>query len=222
MIHLAQVSKIVSLNGRQKKILDAVSFSVSPGEFVGILGKSGSGKTSLLNIIGLLDPAYSGGYQFQGLDAAQLSGREKAHIRKEKMGFIFQQYNLIEDLKIIDNIIIPRVYNGVSYRQAKEEGEALMNLLDIVPLGQQYPKHLSGGEQQRVAIARALINQPDLILADEPTGALDSHNGGQIMELFSQLNQEGHTLIMVTHDRDLTAYMTRTIYLEDGGVVDEG
>lgn len=220
MIHAA---KTFGNGDLQNKVLHEVNLTIYEGDFLMILGKSGSGKTTLMNLIGFLDRLSSGQYLFLGEDVSQLNENKKSDIRNQHFGFIFQQFFLIDSLNVAQNVELPLVYGGKTNK--KERWEAAEKYLQMVGIPEKLKaktKELSGGQQQRVAIARALINEPLLIMADEPTGALDSETGTGVMELLKELNQRGKTIVMVTHDEDLLRYATRVIRMHDGSFVEEG
>jgi len=199
--------------------LNDVSLKVDAGEFVAIMGPSGCGKSTLLNILGLLDNATSGSYCFNGVEVAGLKERERTSFRKGNIGFIFQNFNLIEDLSVFENVELPLIYLNKKASERKRMVEQVLNRMSIGHRANHFPQQLSGGQQQRVAIARAVVANPSLILADEPTGNLDSKNGVEVMSLLTELNQEGTTIVMVTHsDRD-AAYAHRVVNLFDGKVI---
>lgn len=199
--------------------LNGVSIDVNDGEFVAVMGPSGCGKSTLLNILGLLDNPTSGSYRIDGVEVAQLKERERTLYRRGKIGFIFQSFNLIEEMTVEENIALPLTYLDYSSAERKKLVEEVMISLNIAHRAKHFPNQLSGGQQQRVAIARALVSNPKLILADEPTGNLDSKNGQDVMNLLKELNQEGTTIIMVTHSQHDAAFATRTICLFDGKIV---
>ena len=200
-------------------VLDGISMTIDSGEFLMLIGKSGCGKSTLLNILGLLDDPTSGEYSFEGRDLATLKEKEKALFRREKIGFIFQSFYLIEEFNVIDNVSHPLGYAGVKksgrYRIAREK----LDLLGMSDRATEKVTRLSGGEQQRVAIARALVNDPKVILADEPTGNLDTQNRDMVMDILQRLHKMGHTIIMVTHDMDLLPYASRVVRISDGKIV---
>ncbi|MFW5782219.1 MAG: ABC transporter permease [Candidatus Muiribacteriaceae bacterium] len=216
MIDIRNVSKIYKMGDLELKALDDVSLTIEEGEFVAIMGPSGSGKSTLMNIIGFLDEASSGVYTIDGREATRLRDAELAEIRNDKIGFVFQSFNLLSDLTALSNTELPLVYSGKAQRK-----KLAMEALEKVSLADRAghrPKELSGGQQQRVAIARALVNKPSIILADEPTGALDSKTGIEIMELLTELNKAGMTVILVTHDRNVADYADRQIEIMDGKI----
>lgn len=203
--------------------LKNINLEIKQGEFIMIMGKSGSGKTTLLNILGFLDKFNSGKYFFDGKDVSNISENMRSEYRNKYVGFIFQQFNLIHSLNIFQNIELPMLYNKEKV-STEEKRRRIMSNLEAVGLGDKansYPNQLSGGQQQRVAIARALVNNPSIIFADEPTGALDSDTSRDIMTVLSNLNKQGKTIIMVTHDEDLTTYASKVIRLKDGQFLTE-
>ncbi len=217
LIKLKNVDKDYFIGKEKFSVLKSLDLEINTGEFLMIMGKSGSGKTTLMNIIGFLDQLSSGTYLFKGSDVSQLSETEKSHLRNKYIGFIFQQFFLIQSLNVIQNVELPMIYAGK--KDAKQRKKIAEYYLDLVGLkGKEHVKttELSGGQQQRVAIARALVNDPLLIMADEPTGALDSETSTEIMNILKKLNQEGKTIIMVTHDGDLVSYASRMLYMQDG------
>ena len=201
--------------------LNGVDFEVSKGEFVAIMGPSGCGKSTLLNILGLLDNPSEGSYYLNGTDVASFTEGERTDLRKGVIGFVFQSFNLIDDLNVYENIELPLLYMGVSKKERKERVEAAMERMDITHRSKHFPQQLSGGQQQRVAIARAVVALPEIILADEPTGNLDSKNGIEVMELLRRLNSEGTTIVMVTHSQRDASYADRVVNLFDGEVTVE-
>lgn len=217
LIELTNITKTYQSGGQETHVLKGLDLTIYEGEFIMIMGKSGSGKTTLMNIIGFLDRLTRGTYKFQGEDVSSLNENQKSTYRNKHLGFIFQQFFLIESLNVQQNVELPLVYGGLNNRvEKKEKAEQFLDLVGIREKLTSKPTELSGGQQQRVAIARALINNPLLIMADEPTGALDSETGKNIMETLTRLNKDGKTIIMVTHDEDLTTYASRVIYIKDG------
>ena len=201
--------------------LNNVSFTVEDGEFVAIMGPSGCGKSTLLNILGLLDNPTSGRYFLGNHEVANLKEKERTDVRKGEIGFVFQSFNLIDELNVYENIELPLLYMGISASERKKRVETAMERMAITHRSKHFPQQLSGGQQQRVAIARAVVANPKLILADEPTGNLDSKNGKEVMGLLSELNKEGTTIVMVTHSQHDAGYADRIINLFDGQVVTE-
>ena len=201
--------------------LNGVDFEVSKGEFVAIMGPSGCGKSTLLNILGLLDNPTEGSYMLNGTDVACFTEEHRTDLRKGVIGFVFQSFNLIDDLNVYENIELPLLYMGIPKKERKERVEAAMQRMDITHRSKHFPQQLSGGQQQRVAIARAVVASPEIILADEPTGNLDSKNGIEVMELLRRLNSEGTTIVMVTHSQRDASYADRIVNLFDGEVTVE-
>lgn len=221
MIHIKNLSKIFRTEELETKALSDISITINQGEFVTIMGASGSGKSTLLNITGLLDSATSGSYELLDKQMIGLKEQEKSKVRKQNIGFIFQNFNLIDELSVFDNIELPLIYNNVSAAERKKKVEAIAERLNISHRLKHYPQQLSGGQQQRVAVARALINDPKIILADEPTGNLDSKNGNEVMELLTDLHAQGATILMVTHSDYDASFSQRTILMKDGMVLSE-
>lgn len=222
MIELIGVSKVYGREASTVRALDGVSLQLNPGELTAVMGPSGSGKTTLLNIIGCLDSATSGDYFLDGRDVAKLDLRAKAALRNEVFGFVFQAFNLLPDKTVLDNVMIPFRYSRVPRRQWKSRTLAVLAQLGIEALALRYPDQLSGGQQQRVAIARALVNRPALVLADEPTGNLDTRNGHEVMQLLRLANRDmGQTLVLITHDERIARQANRVLTIEDGRIVDD-
>lgn len=223
LIQLININKFYPIGRETLHVLKNASLHIQKGEFVMIMGKSGSGKTTLMNSLGFLDRFNQGVYLFNGEDVTNITENKKADLRNQNMGFIFQQFHLVDSLTIEKNVELPLLYKGgVPKKRRKELVEKCVGMLGLEEKLHRYPKELSGGQQQRVAIARALINNPFIIFADEPTGALDSETGKQIMGILSELNKQGKTIIMVTHDADLLSYATRVIRIKDGIIKEEG
>ena len=199
--------------------LNGVSFEVEKGEFVAVMGPSGCGKSTLLNILGLLDNPSSGSYTLLGQEVGNLREKDRTMFRKGNIGFVFQSFNLIDELTVSENVELPLIYMGVKSDERKERVNKILDRMNISHRCDHFPQQLSGGQQQRVAIARALVSNPKLILADEPTGNLDSKNGQEVMVLLQELNREGTTIIMVTHSQHDASYATRQICLFDGTIV---
>jgi len=221
MIKLNKLTKVYRTDEVESTALNEVSFEIQKGEFVSIMGPSGCGKSTLLNIIGLLDKPDHGSFAFLGNEVAHLNEKGRSEVRKKNIGFIFQNFNLIDELTVFENIELPLIYNKVSTSERKQKVNELMEKIGISHRASHFPQQLSGGQQQRVAVARALITKPPLILADEPTGNLDSSNGNEVMELLCELHEEGTTIVMVTHSSHDASYSDRIISLLDGHVVSE-
>ncbi|MEM8961935.1 MAG: ABC transporter ATP-binding protein [Acidobacteriota bacterium] len=220
MIELQDVSKIYRTALIETHALNRVTVEIAAGEFVAIMGPSGSGKTSFLNVVGLLDGFDEGNYRLDGEDVGRLTDRRASRLRNEKIGFIFQSFNLIPDLDVFDNVDVPLRYRGFNGKERKSRIEEALAMVGLSSRLHHRPAQLSGGQQQRVAIARALVGQPKLILADEPTGNLDSAMAREIMDLLESINDLGTTIVMVTHDPELAARSARQIHLLDGRVID--
>lgn len=218
IIELKSVSKNYGLGDAESKALNKFDLTVKRGEFIMIMGPSGCGKTTLLNILGLLDKPTSGEYLLHGKNVSKISARRKAHFRAKEIGFIFQNFNLISTLSVIENVALPLIYNGVSKTRRLKAADNILEHFHLHQREYYMPYQLSGGQQQRVAIARSLITKPSIILADEPTGNLDSRSSHIIMEELRDIHSQGNTIIMVTHNPDLTAYATRVINMLDGGI----
>ena len=221
MIEVNNLQKIFRTEEVETWALNDVSFTVADGEFVAIMGPSGCGKSTLLNILGLLDNPTKGSYKLQGVEVATLDENHRTDLRKGVIGFVFQSFNLIDELNVRENIELPLLYMGVPAKERRRRAEEVMERMNISHREKHFPNQLSGGQQQRVAIARAVIAGPKLILADEPTGNLDSVNGQVVMNLLKELNQQGTTIVMVTHSRNDASYANRIINLFDGSIVKE-
>ncbi|MEO0069246.1 MAG: ABC transporter ATP-binding protein [candidate division WOR-3 bacterium] len=215
------MTKIYSLGKTSVRALDGVSLEIEEGEYVALMGPSGSGKSTLMHILGCLDRPTSGIYRFNGQDTAFLNDTELARLRNQKFGFVFQNFNLLPRLSALANVQLPMLYAGVNRRERINRAVELLNMVGLGDRVNHRPSELSGGEMQRVAIARALANKPTVLLADEPTGNLDSKTGGEIMNIFDRLAQEGNTIVLVTHDPTVARYARRLIRLQDGKVVYE-
>ncbi|MCZ6727693.1 MAG: ABC transporter ATP-binding protein [Acidobacteria bacterium] len=220
MIRMQNISKIYRTEHIETHALSGFSLHVEPGEFLSVMGPSGSGKTTFLNVAGLLDSFESGTYHLGGEDVSTLSDRQMSRIRNEKIGFIFQSFNLIPDLNVFDNVDVPLRYRGVGAATRRDAIEEALEIVGLTSRLKHYPSQLSGGQQQRVAVARALVGTPGLILADEPTGNLDSAMANEIMDLLEKINEMGTTVIVVSHDPELAARAGRQIYLLDGRLID--
>ena len=221
MIKLDKLTKVYRTDEIESTALNEVSFDIEKGEFVSVMGPSGCGKSTLLNILGMLDKPESGSYEFQGKEVSHLNEKGRALVRKQNIGFVFQNFNLIDELTVFENIELPLIYNNVPSSERKKRVNELIEKIGISHRASHFPQQLSGGQQQRVAVARALITKPPLILADEPTGNLDSSNGNEVMELLCELNEAGTTIVMVTHSTHDASYSGRIINLLDGQVVSE-
>ena len=221
MIKTVALEKIFRTEEVETLALNKVSIEVKEGEFVSIMGPSGCGKSTLLNILGLLDNPTSGEYYLNGIEVSRYTEAQRTKLRKGIIGFVFQSFNLIDELNVYENIELPLLYMGVSAAERKKKVQEAMERMAIVHREKHFPQQLSGGQQQRVAIARAVVANPKLILADEPTGNLDSKNGQEVMNLLSELNKEGTTIVMVTHSQHDAGFASRTINLFDGQVVTE-
>ena len=219
MIKTTNLQKIFRTEDVETWALHDVTLEIKEGEFVAIMGPSGCGKSTLLNILGLLDNPSNGTYELNGVEVSKYSEAERTNLRKGVIGFVFQSFNLIDELNVYENIELPLLYMGVPKEERKRRVEEAMKRMDISHRVKHFPQQLSGGQQQRVAIARAVVANPKIILADEPTGNLDSKNGKEVMDLLTQLNKEGTTVVMVTHSQHDAGYATRTINLFDGQVV---
>ena len=219
MIKTKNLQKIFKTEEVETWALHDVSLEIHEGEFVAIMGPSGCGKSTLLNILGLLDNPSNGTYELNGVEVSKLSEADRTNLRKGVIGFVFQSFNLIDELNVYENIELPLLYMGVPKDERKRRVEEVMARMDISHRVKHFPQQLSGGQQQRVAIARAVVANPKIILADEPTGNLDSKNGKEVMDLLTQLNKEGTTVVMVTHSQHDAGFATRTINLFDGQVV---
>lgn len=221
LIDLRDVSKIFGFGEATTLALDEINLSVEPGEFVAIMGPSGCGKTTLMNIIGLLDRPTHGIYMVDGRDASRLRPNRQAKLRRDRIGFIFQNYNLLPRLNVLDNVALPLAYRGMTPVRRLKRASDILEIVGMRDREYFMPRQLSGGQAQRAAIARALINKPSILIADEPTGNLDSHDSKVVMELLADLHRQGHTILMVTHNPELTRYASRVIYMRDGTIVDD-
>ncbi len=220
LLKTRNLSKVYRTDTIETTALNAVDIDIAQGEFVAIMGPSGCGKSTLLNIVGLLDSPSSGSYFVNGEDVSGYNERKRAEVRKNTIGFVFQSFNLIDELTVAENIELPLIYTGLGKAERKQRTQAAMERMNIAHRAKHFPQQLSGGQQQRVAIARAVVNNPKLILADEPTGNLDSAMGEEVMSLLTELNKAGTTIIIVTHSLRDAGYAQRTIKLLDGKVVD--
>ena len=222
LIEFRSVCKYYQMGDETVVAADHISFQIQRGEFVAIVGKSGSGKSTCMNIIGCLDVPSEGTYLLDGRDVGQMNKNELAEIRNEMLGFIFQQYNLLPRLNLMENVEVPLVYAGISRADRHIRAREVLEQVGLGDKLKNRPNQLSGGQQQRVSIARALVRNPPVILADEPTGALDSHTGREVLGLLQQLHKQGHTVVLITHDNSIAVQADRIIRLEDGQVVYDG
>jgi putative ABC transport system ATP-binding protein len=218
LVELRNVSKIYHLGGEEIRALDNVDLDIESGEFISIIGPSGSGKSTLMHILGCLDSPSKGTIELDGIMIEKASARQLASIRNQKIGFVFQFFNLLPKLSVLQNVELPMVYSGISGRERKQRAMDALKLVDLENRSKHRPMQLSGGQQQRVAIARALVNHPKIVFADEPTGNLDSHTGEAILDLFRKLSQEGRTIALVTHDPEIAAVTPRRIEIRDGKI----
>jgi putative ABC transport system ATP-binding protein len=221
LIETRELRKTFTTDEVETTALNQVNLTVQPGEFVAIMGPSGCGKSTLLNIIGLLDAPSAGRYLFNGRDISNSGEKQRANLRKGAIGFVFQSFNLIDELTVFENIELPLLYLNIATHERRNRVEEVMEKMNIMHRRNHFPQQLSGGQQQRVAIARAVVSKPALILADEPTGNLDSANGEEVMRMLKELNESGTTIMMVTHSPHDASYAKRTINLFDGRIVTE-
>ena len=216
ILRMTDVNKSYIMGGEEQQVLNNVCLSIVEGEFISILGPSGSGKSTLMNIIGCLDVPTSGSYILSGNDVAQLDEYALAKIRNKEIGFVFQSFQLLPRLSALENVELPLIYAGTPSSERKEKAEDILTRIGLGDKLMNLPTQLSGGQQQRVAIARSIVTEPTIILADEPTGALDQTTGMHIMELFQEINVEGRTIVMITHDQNIASYANRIIHIIDG------
>lgn len=221
MIQIKELQKLFSTEEVETTALNGINLEIKEGEFVAIMGPSGCGKSTLLNIVGLLDNPSGGDYNFFGTEVAKMTERKRAQLRKGNIGFVFQSFNLIDELTVFENVELPLIYMNIPVKERKAKVETVLERMNIMHRRNHFPQQLSGGQQQRVAIARAVVAKPKLILADEPTGNLDSKNGEEVMKLLQELNEEGTTIIMVTHSPYDAGFSHRIVNLFDGKVVTE-
>ena len=221
MIKTLNLKKIYTTEEVETTALDNVNIEVEEGEFVSIMGPSGCGKSTLLNVLGLLDNPSGGEYIFLNQEVANFSERQRARLRKENIGFVFQSFNLIDELTVFENVELPLLYLGYSSSERKKRVNEVLEQMEIMHRNKHFPQQLSGGQQQRVAVSRAIVSKPKLILADEPTGNLDSSHGDEVMNLLEELNKAGTTVVMVTHSPTYAEYGDRVIHLFDGHIVTE-
>ena len=222
LIELRDVYKIYQMGDEAVHALDGIDLTVDTGEFVAIVGQSGSGKSTAMNIIGCLDVPTSGTYRLGGVDVSTMEDDQQAEIRNKMLGFIFQQYNLIPKLNVLENVELPLLYAGVPEKERRQRAMRALERVGLVEKCKNLPSQLSGGQQQRVSIARALAGDPSVILADEPTGALDSRTGREVLAFLKQLNDEGNTVVLITHDNSIAVKADRIIRLQDGKVIYDG
>lgn len=219
IIELTGITKSYARGEEELQILKGITLHITKGDFVAIIGPSGSGKSTLMNTIGLLDIPSSGAYSLDGVSTEKMSDNGLAELRNRKIGFIFQQFNLLPRLSAIENVELPMIYAGIPAKQRREQAQRMLEKLGMGQRGHHKPSELSGGQQQRVAIARALAISPSLILADEPTGALDSKTGIEVLELIQELNQQGNTIVLITHDNHIADHAKRVVTLRDGEII---
>ena len=221
MIQLTDIYKIYHMGDEEVHALDGISLNISENEFVALMGQSGSGKSTCMNIIGCLDVPTSGTYILNGQDVSVMNDDQQASIRNKTVGFVFQQYNLIQKLTAFENVELPLIYRGIHEKARREIVQDVLAKLGIDDKAKNLPNQMSGGQQQRVSIARALVGKPSIILADEPTGALDSKTGEELLDLLVQLNEEGNTLVLITHDIKVAGRAKRIVQLMDGKIVSD-
>lgn len=221
IIETQNLRKVYRTDVVETTAVDDVNFSLGEGQFVSIMGPSGCGKSTLLHLLGLIDSPTAGTYRFLGEDVSKYPERKRARIRKANIGFVFQSFNLIDELTVYENVELPLIYAETPSSERKQRVEAVLEKMDIAHRRNHFPAQLSGGQQQRVAVARALVNKPNLILADEPTGNLDSEHGDEVMKLLLKLNEEGTTILMVTHSAANAAFSSRIVNLLDGKIVSD-
>lgn len=221
IIDIVELSKLYGFGDATTIALDEINLTVERGEFVAVMGPSGSGKSTLMNIIGLLDRPTHGQYKLDEKPVARLRSGKRAKVRRDKIGFIFQSFNLLPKLTVLENVALPLAYKGTPTVRRLKQASQILDRVGLKEREYYMPRQLSGGQMQRVAIARALVNNPSLVIADEPTGNLDSTSSRAVMQLLSEMHQEGHTILMVTHNPELTRYSSRVIYMRDGSIIDD-
>jgi len=221
MIKITELEKIYRTEDIETSALNKLTIEVKEGEFMAVMGPSGCGKSTLLNILGLLDDPDGGSFMFNNIEVAGFNERKRADLRKRNIGFVFQSFNLIDELTVFENVELPLIYLGVDSAERKKRVDVVLDKMQIMHRRNHFPQQLSGGQQQRVAVARAVVNNPKLILADEPTGNLDSSNGNEVMQLLTELNEQGTTIVMVTHSEHDARYSHRIIRMLDGQTVTE-
>lgn len=219
IIRITNITKVYTTGDVETTVLKDIDLVVKRGDFLGITGRSGSGKSTLMHIIGLLDTPTSGTYILNGTDVSKLDEDEQAFQRNKEIGFVFQQFNLLPKLSALENVILPAIYAGMKSKERLEKADMLLTMLGLADHLHKRPNQMSGGQQQRVAIARALMNDPELILADEPTGNLDTRSGDDVMSTLKQLNKEGKTVVLITHEHDIAMQAKKLIQLEDGRLI---
>ncbi len=222
LIELRDVYKLYPMGGEEVHALDGISLTIDKGEFVAIVGQSGSGKSTAMNIIGCLDVPTSGSYHLGGVDVSTMDDDQQAEIRNKMLGFIFQQYNLVPKLTVLENVELPLLYAGLSGPERRERAVRALERVGLAEKHRNLPSQLSGGQQQRVSIARALAGEPSVILADEPTGALDSRTGREVLGFLQKLNREGNTVVLITHDNSIAVKAKRIVRLQDGRIIYDG
>lgn len=221
IIKISELNKIYATGDIQVHALKDINISIQEGEYVAIMGKSGSGKSTLMNILGCLDKPSSGIYELDGIDIASQSERQLSHVRNKKIGFVFQSFNLIPRTSALKNVELPMIYGKMNAKERRQRAKELLEKVDLGDRLEHMPNEISGGQKQRIAIARALANKPAILLADEPTGNLDSNSSVEIMNLFTELNNEGVTVIVVTHEDDIAEFTKRVITFKDGCVIED-
>ena len=221
IIETSKLTKIYRTEEVETTALDAVEFNLEEGQFVSVMGPSGCGKSTLLHILGLIDNATEGSYRFLGEEVSRYSESKRASLRKANIGFVFQSFNLIDELTVYENIELPLIYLKTPSNERKTKVEKVLEKLDMTHRSKHFPRQLSGGQQQRAAVARAIVNEPNLILADEPTGNLDSKNSLEVMNMLGKLNEEGTTILMVTHSEEMAKFSSSVVQLLDGKIVSQ-
>ena len=222
LIELTEVAKVYQMGDVEVRALRGVSLTITDGEFVAVMGTSGSGKSTLMNIIGCLDRPSAGSYLLAGSDVSQLSRNELAEVRNERIGFVFQSFNLLKRTSALENVELPLLYTGTGGKERRRRAEEALARVSLAERKHHYPNQMSGGQQQRVAIARAIVTRPKLIVADEPTGNLDTRTSLEIMALFQELGRAGITVLIVTHEHDIARYASRVLAMKDGRVISDG